>query len=407
MLLVNDLNHPLLPESDKFNQPDVRYIIPAAAAFMLTFNRGGLLPIEGVYTLLDQAINIFVLVVAPLVFVKDIFPRILNRNFNHAIPIITLFCWVSCVVFLGSPREYWPPLTAAVTIALSILICFQISPPEIRQVRHCVLFITVIFCIYTLIYGRTTLTLLFSGSVNVRIGEEFEAGNLIAYPRIMYMLVITCLVSLLIEKRKWVKIGATVIMVLPILIAFGTGGRGALFGFVVSMLIFLLGIKKNKKFFTAGIVIVIMFIIGYVVIEKMFPLMAWRIFDLENTDRTDVWKTLLNIDNFSLFGQGVSEYYPHNIFIEFAINYGVVGLSLFLWLLSMSFIVAWQYYRKTHDIEVLWVICLLVLQVTAQQFSLDIFTGTLWATIALALGLSNNAEDCGTFDYKLIQGHDT
>ena len=96
------------------------------------------------------------------------------------------------------------------------------------------------------------------------------------------------------------------------------------------------------------------------------------------------------MDNISWFGHGATAAYPHNIFLEFFLNYGIIGLALFLLVLATSVITAYKYYRRTRDQESLSVISLLVLQMTAQQFSLDIFYGSLWAALILPLGFSWN-----------------
>ena len=106
-----------------------------------------------------------------------------------------------------------------------------------------------------------------------------------------------------------------------------------------------------------------------------------------DSGRSTIWTNVIN-GRFTLFGIGIYDDYPHNIFLEFLLDYGVIGLILFLIFfipLIMSF---FRCYYKTHYNEVLWALCLFVLQMTAQQFSLDIFNTGLWAAILLPLGFS-------------------
>ena len=87
-----------------------------------------------------------------------------------------------------------------------------------------------------------------------------------------------------------------------------------------------------------------------------------------------------------MFGSGPRDTYPHNIFLEFLYYYGFIGFVLFLTFLLTSLITAYKYQCKTNDDEARWCLSLLVLQLTAQQLSLDIFYGSLWAALVLPLG---------------------
>lgn len=373
-----------------YNQPKARFVVPAAMAILLTFGRGGMLPFEEIYTLLDQSMNIFVVVVAPIIAFMSIFPRPLNHNLHLLLPLFVLSCWVSICVFIGSPSEYWPDRTSLITILLSILLASQITRFELRRLRHFMLLLAGIFNLYVLLYSKFTLILIFSGSLNERLGEEVSPANLIVFPRVMYTLIITCLISLVIEKKLWIKICSTMIMIIPLLIAFATGGRGPLLGFITATLAFMFGLRDKLRSFYALLTVGVMAIIGYWTITRLFPTMQQRIMEDKDTGRFDIWTNILQKNDITWFGSEVGPSYPHNIFIEFLYIYGIIGFVLFLLVLATSVITAYKFYSKTRDVESLWVICLLVLQMTAQQFSLDIFYGNLWATIVLPLGFGWN-----------------
>jgi len=372
-----------------YSQSKARVVVPAATAILLTFGRSGMLQFEGIYTLLDQFMNIFVVVVAPFFALRGIFPRPINQNFLLLLLIVLLVIWVSVCVFFGSPSGYWPPHNAVITICLSILLSSQISHIEIRRVRRFVLLITGIFCLCTLLYGQASLSLILRGSFNQRLGIELGPGNVVAFPRIMYVLVITCVVSLLIEKGFWVRIGTAILMIIPILIALASGGRGALIAFVVAGLTLLFGLRKRIEVLVAGIGVGLLSIIGYGMVVDLLPLMEQRLLNMEDPIRVSGWEKSLSMD-ISWWGHGVDGEYPHNIFLEFLQYYGVVGLLLFLLILAAILVMVWRYYSRTRDIEVLWVICILVLQLSAQQFSLDIFTAPLWAALVLPSGFCWN-----------------
>lgn len=372
------------------NESNTRIVVPAATAILLTFGRGGMLQFEGNYTLLDQLMNIFVVVVAPIFALRGIFPRPANQNFPFLALIVLLVCWVSVCVLFGSPSEYWPPHSALITIGLSILLASQISLNEIRRVRHFVLLITAVFCLYTLLYGQASLSMILGGSFNRRLGVELGPGNAVAFPRIMYVLAFTCLVSLLIEKGLWVRIGTSIIMLIPVVIGLACGGRGALIAFVVALVTLLFGLRKRIEVLFAGIGVGLLLIIGYGLVVELLPLMEQRVLTMEDPTRVGYWEKVLTMDSLSLFGHGVDDAYPHNIFLEFLQYYGIVGLLLFLLLVTTTLVMVWRHYGRTSDIEVLWVIGLFVLQMTAQQFSLNIFTGALWAAIVLPSGFCWN-----------------
>ena len=65
----------------------------------------------------------------------------------------------------------------------------------------------------------------------------------------------------------------------------------------------------------------------------------------------------------------------------------MVGLALFLVFLGVSLRLIWKAYRRTNDLEVLWAIGIVLIQLVAQQFSLDIYIGSLWAALLLPIGL--------------------
>ncbi len=373
------------------NQPKVRFVVPAAAAILLTFGRGGLFPIEGVYTLFDDLMSIFVVIVAPVFAFKGIFPHPLNRNLHLLIPLFFLISWVSVCVLFGSLAEHGKSYSTIINVCLPMFMVSQITRFELRRLRHCILLLSGIFSLYTLLFGRTTLSLIFNGFNNVRLGKEVAAGNVILFPRIMSILIITCIISMLIEKKRWVKIYSVVIMIIPILITFATGARGPLVGLIVAVLtfLFLLRNKLIKKFY-AFLLIGVVTIICYYTIMSLFPNFQGRMKQTDiSSGRYLIWQTVLNRD-ITFFGTGFEQEYPHNIFLEMFYFYGIIGFIFFMFVLMVSVMTAFKYYNKTNDIESLWAISLLVLQIIAHQFSMEIFYGALWAAIILPLGFGWN-----------------
>jgi len=367
------------------NQPRIRYIVPAAAAILLTFGRDDWLAFIPLHTPLDLAMNLFVVVIASIFALKDI-TYLLSHNILLRLLFLMLALWVAIVVFLGTPFKYWPSGTNFLTLILIIVIVSQISRFELRRLRHFVLILAGIFTFYALAFGRNTIDLILSGKLASQLGEKISSSILVAYPRIMYVIIITCLFSLIVEKRFWIRIYSIVMMIVPFLIAFATAGRGPLFGFTMAAFILVFGLEKKRRWYYA-IALIGLVVISYVMIVNYFPVMEHRIMGGSDSGRSTIWTNVIN-GRFTLFGIGIYDDYPHNIFLEFLLDYGVIGLILFLIFfipLIMSF---FRCYYKTHYNEVLWALCLFVLQMTAQQFSLDIFNTGLWAAILLPLGFS-------------------
>ena len=352
-----------------------------------------MLPFENIYTYWDHLLNIFVIAVA--FFQLPVFlPRVLSHNYKLLLPFLILSVWVSVCVFVGSPSEDWPVRTSLITIGISFLICSQVHRDDLSRVRYFVLLLAAAFSLYTLLYGQYSLKMILNGSLNTQLGIKLNPANVIIFPRIMYMLVITCIATLIIEKDKWLRIGAALVMIIPILIAFATGNRGTMVALAAAAFILMLSFRTKREIILSGVVIIVLLIISYVIVPELLPLTKQRIIsggrDNSSISRFYMAREALDINNMSLIGRGASADYPHNIFIEFYLNYGIIGLVLFLLVLATSVITARKCYRITGDNEVLWVLSLLTLQMVSQQFSLDIFYGALWAAMVLPLGLRWN-----------------
>ena len=381
------------------SQPKARFVVPAATAILLTFGRAGMLSFQDVYTPLDQAMNIFVVLIAPLFALKDIYPRLLERRLLLFLPFLLLATWVIVCVLLGSPKENWPPETVAITISLSVLFASQISRFELRRLRHFVLLITALFSVCVLIFAQSSLSLILSGGLKTRLGVDISPSNVILFPRIMYVLVITCFVTLVMEKSIWLRICAALMMILPALIALAAAGRGPLFGLVLAAIFFTWGYRKKKGILALAVFVVLVVVVT-VVVNSFLPVLQQRMIGDQDDGRGPLWEQYLSLDP-TWFGRGIIEEYPHNIFMEFFFNYGIIGFVIFLAVLGISVTMLYRSYSRTHDEELLWVGALLVLQMTAQQLSLDIFQGSLWATILLPLGLARTRRHHRTRREKL------
>ncbi|WP_194727120.1 O-antigen ligase family protein [Noviherbaspirillum malthae] len=365
-----------------------RFVVPAACAIMLTFGRTGFLPFEGIYSSLDQLINIFVVVVAPILIFKNICQQSINRNLGILLPLLALMFWVGSVLVIQTNSQNWPSQTALIDIFLAILFASQLKKIELRRLRHSILVLSATFSILTLLFARQSLNMILSGSLEARMGSDISNANLIIFPRVMYVLCITSVISIFLERQLWVKIGATVLMILPILIALATGGRGPLVAFFLTIVLLVILIPGKKKKALSLLVFGALAVIVYNLVISIFPVMQYRIAEEKDTGRMDVWSGLLGNDAITLFGRGVQSTYAHNIFIEFLTDYGIGGLFLFLVVLSLSFQKLVNYYKKSSDKESFFIISIFSMHFISQQFSLNIFYGGIWAAIILPLGFA-------------------
>ncbi|HEV2295339.1 MAG TPA: O-antigen ligase family protein [Tepidisphaeraceae bacterium] len=360
--------------------------MPFAVAMLLTFGRTGFLPIIEVYTPFDYAVNVFVVLIAPVFAIIGFAGVLSGRYLKVVAPVGLLAAWVAIRVF-ASRREYWPHYSMIITILLALLLASQITQWELRRLRHCMLVVSALFCVFLLVFGRELLFDITAGwTKRRRVGMEVSAGNVIAYPRVLYMLVFTCFATVLIEKRKWLKLAAIGMMIPPTIVGLSTGGRGALLALVVAILAFVLGLRQKLMYLAALPVVAVFGTVGVKLARTFAPLMVERITSADDSGRLGLYREALS--DISLFGRGPSAYYAHNIFLEFLQDYGVVGLLLFCAALVTTVGCLWRLYSRTRDLEVLWAGGLLVLQMVAQQLSLNIFYGFFWAAFVLPLGLA-------------------
>ena len=178
------------------------------------------------------------------------------------------------------------------------------------------------------------------------------------------------------------------------------------------MAIFLVGLARDRKIILAwGLLVAIATgVAGFFAVVTFFPQLVDRISGGGDSGRMAIWHNA--VENVSLLGRGrTAAGYAHNIFMEFLQDHGVIGLGLFLVFLGFILKRLWHVYNATRDREVLWVIGLIVIQLTAQQFSLHMFFPFFWATLALPLGLEAEETEAeahrrlagATADYR---GHD-
>jgi O-antigen ligase len=238
-------------------------------------------------------------------------------------------------------------------------------------------------------------------------GYEFEIGRWshAIYGRFSVVMFLLTLISLFKSSSKRSNIVYSLLTIFFIYVTFLTALRAAIIGILIVSLVGLLFYKsQNKRIVIAAVVIGFALSIG---LQKVSTNPAKRLKNMteENfgndasiTTRLGVYQ--IAIERFlknPVLGVGIGGFnkkydgnslpvalkYPHNIFLEVASEFGVIGLLL---LLMMLFYLLRNTY-KNHIGLFLYLILVLWLA----QFSKDIATNTMvWLTIIFGGNKSNN-----------------
>ncbi len=371
------------------------YIIPFSAAVMLTFQRNGLLYFNEIYTLFDLIINYCVSGVALFLFIRQIYGGKYILISRKDIPFIVLLVWIIFIIslsYLGNSSIYTFTFnqSAIISCIIAIILGLGIKPSDFSRLRRSLIILSAIFSILVLIYVPSDIFLLskkISIDSDIRIGSKVSASMLIVLPRALYTLVLAGLGSFIIEKKYIVKFFSILVIIIPLIIAFGTAGRGGLLGFFSGVIIFIVGIfnlnKSNKKYIYLFyfIIILLSFYFIYLQIEDYFPILYNRVLYGNDSGRYEIWNDLINI-KLSLIGYGPL-FYPHNPFLEMVINYGIIGFILFIIFVINSLFNTVKLLSLNKDIDLLFVVVIVTFQFVSQQFSLDIFYSSFCLAMAV------------------------
>lgn len=368
------------------------YVVPFGAAVSLTFERTGFLSFVGRYDLHDVAINVFVVVVAPLFALWGCLRNASGSQLPRYLPFIPLVAWIVIRGTLFGVDEYAPNRTVLLTCAVGIILGSNITRADLPCLRRSLMVLGLVFSVLVCLFERNTLADALSGSLQHRLGADVSAAVAIAFPRTVYTLVIACAASLIIEKNLLLRGLSLALIPIPILLGFAAAGRGGLLGLGVATLVLLAGLPvvlgtRRKALLSFALAFLATAIyVAYEVVLALFPLLTRRITTEGDSGRFGIWAEVF--EDISLFGRGPDKYYAHNLFFESLQDYGIVGLILllvFLVAVSSKLRTAW---RRHADMEILWVTAVIALQFSCQQLSLHIYWGFFWTAMVLPLGLN-------------------
>lgn len=171
----------------------------------------------------------------------------------------------------------------------------------------------------------------------------------------------------------------TLVILLTIVALLISGSRGAYIGLLMALIIsfFIMGfnssIFKFKKFYFS---VIISIIIGGVVIYFLFPQIIFRVYDGE---RILLWQSAIKIFwDYPIFGVGTgnfNQYYlygyispfatepslgsPHNIFLHYLVEFGVVGAVSFILLIFFQLKILYKNMLKNNHLNI-WILAGLV-----------------------------------------------
>lgn len=278
-----------------------------------------------------------------LYLVKNIF----NNTILLSISCLNLLMYLS--VFIANDKRI--SLTNSIRFSMYIFIFYLISykiksSKQISIILKCFVFTSFLSGIYSLFQIGYTLYLGYSIDPSIRISSFLEnPNNLSAYSILSIFIVLSLLINSKSKKSKMLY--ALLIVLLAINIIFSQS-RSALLAIVFGFLLF--AILWNRKFLIVSVLIpLVLFIIPQSRVRFL------QIFDAtQNISRFNIWEiTKLMIKDNPVFGIGYENFsnaystyikdnlsysigegyvatHPHNIFLKFQVELGILGTLLFI-----------------------------------------------------------------------------
>ncbi|TNJ38556.1 hypothetical protein FGF66_08400 [Chlorobaculum thiosulfatiphilum] len=378
----------------------LRYSIPLSVAVMLTFMRNGFLFFTNTYTFIDYIINVFVVFFAMILFVKSVISGYRLSDFYKYFPILLFLLWVFCrgVIF-----DYDHIITRSniISIFVAVVLSIHIRMSDLLLLRRSLMLINLVFVGIVIIYAPYALSGLHNSifessfGVNYKFGMDYSPASGVAYPRSLYTLALACIGGAIIEKKIFLKALSIIISFVPIFMGFSTAGRGGLLGFIIAIVVIVIGafyvygLKRKIKMMVIITFLVSMMYLLYSVMIMKFPILLNRIYNDADDGRFDIWEQSLR--GVSFLGEGVSMSYSHNLFLESLHDYGIVGFILCVYMIFMVIVNGVRSIRKKKNMEVFVVLSIVALQLVAQQFSLNMYWAFFWSAIILPMSI--NRED--------------
>lgn len=211
------------------------------------------------------------------------------------------------------------------------------------------------------------------------------------------------------DTKKYFFLYASLILFLADLLTFSRGGY---VGLLAAAIIFLFVGQPTKKLKTAliifgGIVFPLLLLFGMPVYERFFS--VFTLADTSSLDRLALWQTAwetwwthpwfgLGLGNYAEWiypGVGATlPYYAHNLYLDMAVETGIVGLSFFLASVGVALWYVWPRIREDSGLA-LGIAAALVLYLAHSFFETALFSVpiAILVTLLMAFACSENRKN--------------
>lgn len=309
----------------------------------------------------------------PLVWLKNIKAGKLNNEANNAVPkilrlpIILLLIASTIAVFVSpdfnSAAGIWKAYFIEPLIFLLIFVYNVKTTGELKNVIRC-LGVTAlaigIFAVIQKLTGALIFNPFWAAEETRRITTFFGYPN--ANALFLVPIVFLTIGNFLNDKKLLLKLFNLAVIVLSVLTIIWTGSTGALVGLAAGLIALLLTYKKTRLFILlSGIAVILICSFTPAIqnkINQSLYLASQTKLPLVPSDlaiRTQQWReTLAMLADRPLTGAGLSGYqvavapyhvnqhieiylYPHNFFLNFWTETGLLGLIAMIWLLFAFF----------------------------------------------------------------------
>lgn len=331
-------------------------------------------PILPTYGLINSDIILYCLalvyLIGLLIYKKErqnlfyIIKNIFNDNILLSIASLNLLMYLSVFIAIDKRAAFTNSIRFSMYIFVFYLISYKIkSLKQISTIIKCFIFTSFLSGIYSLIQIGYIFYLGYRIDPSIRISSFLEnPNNLSAYSILSIFIVVSLLINS--KNKKFKVLYASLLALLLVNIIFSQS-RSALLAIVFGFLLF--AILWNRKFLIVSVIIpLVLFIIPQSRVRFL------QIFDAsQNSSRLSIWKitkliihdnSILGIgyENFSnsystyiknnlsySIGEGYVAIHPHNIFLKFQVELGILGTLLFILFLTC---IIFTFYRlfKTH-----------------------------------------------------------
>ena len=189
------------------------------------------------------------------------------------------------------------------------------------------------------------------------------------------------------------RIALSFLLILTLFCLVGTYSRGGLMAIVLALVLF--GCRNRKIFLSTVLLVVVFFVVaGFLLNNSRGDLAApGRLFN--DNGRMYYWQEATNIIKHNLiFGTGLNTYslvgreykitwggYPHNCYLQMAAETGVIGLIVFLWMITALFKDALRTLSKMTDFSLRFILLGALIGLAA--FLIHCFWDTIFYSVIL------------------------